>query len=115
MFVYASILRLSPITYNRIHIMLYKKSCIFFSETVIVDKSVRGSVSPTGVCRANFCHTSMFLPNVTKCSMYVKVITVDHLNYVCLGKYIMCAVVTGNSMSYTLYKNPVQVVRMGSR
>jgi len=26
-----------------------------FPETVVVDTSVRGSRSPTGVCRVNFC------------------------------------------------------------
>ena len=37
-----------------------KKSYAALPETCVVDKSVHGLLSPTGVCRANVCHRDMF-------------------------------------------------------
>jgi len=39
---------------NNVHNTLYKNTAHSFPETCVFDKSVRGSMSPVGVCRANF-------------------------------------------------------------
>jgi len=45
---------------NSVHNTPYKNSAQSLPETGVLDKSVRGSRAPTGVCRANFCHGDVF-------------------------------------------------------
>jgi len=45
---------------NNVHNTPYKNPVHAFHETCVVDTSVRGSRSPAGVCRANFCYDDMF-------------------------------------------------------
>jgi len=56
----------TSIKVNNVHNTPYKNPVQSFPETCVVDTRVRGSGSPTIVCRANFCHGDMFLLNIIR-------------------------------------------------
>jgi len=50
----------TSIKVNNVHNTPYKNPAHSFSETCVFDKSVRGPMSSTVVCRVNFCQGDLF-------------------------------------------------------